>query len=160
MTRTRTVTLGDERDRLSAELDDLADDLAAADDPPAKLWSEAQDLDQAGEAVAALAARHGDEATVTVRGLTAGEIARVEDHLDDSDGGAGASRIAYAAAGLEDAPFLDDDAVSLQARMEAIADEAVGVRVWIEELVDDVGSPDEGNWQPLAERLAATDTDT
>lgn len=153
MTRTHTVTLGDERDRLSAELDDLADDLADADDPPAKLWSEAQDLDQAGEAVAALAARYGEDATVTVQGLTAGEFARIEDHLDGDGGGAGASRIAYAAAGLEDAPFVADGATSLQDYMRAIADEAVGVRVWIEGLVDDVGSPDEGNWQPLAERL-------
>jgi len=160
ITQEKTVSLGAERERLAEELDELVTKLSDADDPPAKLWSEAQDLDESGKAVSALAELHGEDETVTVRGLTAGEYARVEDHVGDADAGAGATRIAYAAAGLVDAPFLHADNMNLEDRMAAIADQPVGVRIWLETIVNDLATPDEGNWRPLADRLAAADTDS
>lgn len=169
MTREKTVTLGDERDRIDAELDELVDQLADADaetQGAQRLISEARDLDQSGAAVAALADEYGDEATVTVRELDGEAWARMEDRVDTmrnakaGPGGVpGSSRNVYAAAGLVDAPFLNgvgSDALGDKTGAVAELTPAPGAQKWLESLVDDVGSVDEGNWRPLVARLQGT----
>lgn len=174
MTREHTVTLGDERDRLDGELDALVDRLADADAETAtakRLMREARDLDQAGQAVAALADEHDPDATVTVRELDGEAWGRVEDRVatmasaqPGSGGVPGSSRNVYAAAGLVDAPFLNGvgQGDPLGDTTEAVASltPAPGAQKWLESLVDDVGSVDEGNWQPLAQRFAARASST
>lgn len=148
-----------------------------------RLMREARDLDQAGRAVDYLIegddedddseAGPGDEgfagydpdATVTVRELDGEAWGRVEDRVatmasaqPGSGGVPGSSRNVYAAAGLVDAPFLNgvgSDVLGDKADAVASLTPAPGAQKWLESLVDDVGSVDEGNWQPLAERFAA-----
>lgn len=163
-----TVTLGAELERLDSAVDDVAASLQDVEGDTASaqaLRQYANDLDTQGAALAALVEKYGTDATVTVRGLSAGEYARVEDRTaamrDQSDqpgGLPGSSRNVFAAAGLVDAPFLETGA-DFDGRVSAVADQSVGVAKWLESKVNDLTSVDEGNWTPLRERLADTSTD-
>lgn len=168
---TETLRLGDEIERLAEEYDrveamgDEADDSASGQ---AVRWS-LNELDQQGAAVAELADEHGRDATVTIRGLTAGEFGRVEDRVDAArqrrDGAPsmqGYHRVVYAAAGLVEAPFFDPDAVTgpdwasrtpserLDAKTETVADLNIGLVKWLYARIDDQTTPDEGNWRASA----------
>lgn len=157
---TKTVTLGEERDRLDEALDDLADILADADDSTSgqRLRQRGNDLDQQGRGIAHLVDEHGADAEVVVRGLDSGEFARVEDRVADiraqREGGQtpGAHRNVYAAMGIVDAPFADDPE-SFDDRLDAVTDLPIGATKWLYALVDDLTTVEEGNWTSLRERL-------
>lgn len=164
-----TRVLGDERDRLDAALDDMVDQLDAADSDTAAqaIRQQAQEIDARGRGVAYLIDEHGADAEVTVRGLAAGDYAEVEDRvaaLRDQQGTdsalPGAHRNIFAAAGLVDAPFLPEDADtnSLDVRLDAVADQPTGVAKYLEAIVNDLTTVDEGNWKPLRERLVAAES--
>lgn len=152
-----TRTLGAERDRLQDRLDDLVETLDDAEEGAQRqlLTREARDVDQAGQAVAALVAEYGEDATVTVRGLDAIQYAAVENKTDEAratssvdSGTPGTGRLAYAAHGLVDAPWFDDiDPGDLDAKIKSFAGLSPGVRTWVEGLVDELGAVDEGNWR-------------
>lgn len=160
MIDTDTLRLGAVYDRLDDRLDELARSLADADDPAA-LRQVASGVDTQLGAVGWLIDRHGDDATVTVRGLTAGEHAHVEDRLaamrDAADGDTipGARTNVYAAAGLVDAPFLDAHDPDLDAALATITDLPVGVAKWLEAEVNDRTTVEGNEHVGLATRLAA-----
>jgi len=160
-----TIRLGDEVDRLARQHDEVqaraedADDTASGE---AVRWS-LNELDQQGRAVAALVEDHGPDATVTVEGLTAGEFGRVEDRVaaaraqrDGQPTMQGYHRVVYAAAGVEDAPFLpdrEDDSSErewLDAKVDAVAGLNIALVKWLYARVDDLTTVDQGNWKQSA----------
>lgn len=162
-----TVVLGEELERLDAEADEVASKYADVDDASesaAAINQHANELDQVGRAVGALVEEHGADATVTVRGLNAGEYARVEDRaaaMRQEAGGStpipGSYRNVFAAMGIVDAPFIDADA-DWDDRIRAVASQPPGVAIWLQNKVDDLTTVSAGNWTPLAERQPDTET--
>jgi hypothetical protein len=153
-----TLRLGDERDRLDSRLDELADQIVNADEPAA-LRQVASQVETRLSGLAYLVDEYGADATVTVRGLTAGEYARVEDRLAamraeaSADSVPGAQTNLFAAAGLVDAPFADD-CDDLDAALAVVADQPVGVAKWLYAQVDDRTGVEGNGYEPLSERLA------
>lgn len=169
-TAEREITLGDELERLDAELADVEAAEQAGDlsgDASRLAYSE---YDAAGRALYALAEAHGHDATITVRGLSAGEFARVEDRVavarEQRNTQAGLQayhRNVYAAAGLVSAPFFDPDEVTdppwdartpdqrLDARVTVVAEQNPSLVKWLFARVDEATTPDEGNWRPSAD---------
>ncbi|PSP80166.1 hypothetical protein BRC81_02960 [Halobacteriales archaeon QS_1_68_20] len=171
----REVRLGDAFDELDAHLDELAAMLQDADSETASaqaLLRRANETEARLSGVAWLIEEYGEDATVTVTGLGAGDFARVEDRVatiraqsDEPGGVPGSKRNVVAAAGLVDAPFLDldEDASERQQfkqKLGAVGSDQlpVGVTKWLEHLVNEESSI-EGNWTPLSERLAASSED-
>lgn len=160
--REETIRLGDALDELDDRLDDLAASLQDAEDGTASaavLQRSANEIDTQGADLAGLVEEYGEDAEVTVRGLDAGEYARVEDRAaamraqaDQPGGMPGSTRNVWAAAGLVDAPFLDEDA-DFDQKIQAVASLDPGVAKWLEARVNDLTSVSEGNWTPLRERL-------
>lgn len=160
--REETIRLGDALDELDDQLDQLAASLQTAEDGTASaavLQRSANEIDTQGADLSGLVDEYGEDAEVTVRGLDAGEYARVEDRVaamragtDEPGGLPGSSRNVWAAAGLVDAPFLDDDA-GFDAKIQTVAAQDPGVAKWLEARVNDLTSVSEGNWTPLRERL-------
>ena len=160
--REETITLEDERERLSDRLDDLAAKAAEAAD--------SEDRDASGYRAIArkvethlggvewLCAEYDADATVTVHALTAGENARVEDDLADArssrnqDQLPGATRNFYAAAGLDAAPFLADDA-DLKQRKQAVGNLPVGTAKWLYSRVDNLSSVEGNGYKSFDARL-------
>lgn len=172
-----TLTLAAERDRIATEYDrveaeigehrqaiDAADDDADVSQHRARLETLVPylgDLDHMGRAVTALIDEHGDDATVRVRGLSAGEYAKVEnktadaaDRASTSGGVPGSGRLIFAAAGLFDAPFYDGEPDALDAKLRALADQPVGVRKWVEDCVDERTVVGEKNWRERGGRTS------
>lgn len=155
----QSYILENERQRLDGELDDLADQLANADDIPPTLQQRASNLESQYQAVCHLIDKHGRDAEVAVGALTAGEMARV-DKFTPGDGGPRARKNVYAGLALIDAPFLDRDALAetagpdekAAAKVDAVTSTHPGVPLWIEDRADEVGQP--GNSRPLQERIA------
>lgn len=169
-----TIRLGDELDRLDQEADEYTTMLADVDEDSAStaaLNQSANELDQHGRGVAYLAAEYGEDAEVTVAGLDSGEFARVEDRVaairagrSDQSPTPGAHRNVYAAMGVVDAPFLDlDDDLSkreeLDAKLDAVGRQPVGVTKWLYSRVDDLTTVSEGNWRRFGERTPANSED-
>lgn len=158
-----TLTLAAERDRLAAEYDRVEADLRGMSPDNARAAAKQQylgDLDHMGREVQALIAEYGADATLTVRGLSAGEYAKVENRTAEAaeavNGSAapGSGRLVFAAGGLVDAPFYDGDADDLNAKLACLADQPIGVRKWLEDLVNERTVADEGNWRDSAEPTA------
>lgn len=154
-----TLTLADELQRLATEYDDTEADLLdmAADNARAAAKQQyLGDLDHMGREVQALIDEYGPDATVTVRGLTAGEYAKVENRTAEAaervsgSSAPGSGRLVFAAGGLCDAPFYDGEADDLNAKLECLAGQPIGVRKWLEDLVNDRTVADEGNWRSSA----------
>lgn len=158
-----TLTLGDELHRLDEQADEYAEQIRDADDQTVAriVRSDANDVEQAGAAVAYLIDEYDADATVTIRGLTAGDQAQLLDRIAakresmGQDSLPGYRRNVFAAGGLVDAPFVDSDA-DLETRIQAVADQPPGVAVWLQTLVNQKTTLDQGNWTPLGERLLAT----
>ena len=168
-----TLRLGDERDRLDAELDDLADRAAAADDDGAYeiLKQRANNLETRLSGVAYLCEVHSPDATVTIRGLAAGPWAAVEDRIASKrsqgslDAVPGYRDNVVAAAGLVDAPFVSgegqpeewpDEATSWQeAKLKRVSEQPVGVAKWLTARANAKTTVDEGNWSSFRERVVA-----
>jgi len=114
--------------------------------------------------VAHLIDQHGADAEITVRGLDAGAYARVQDRGEairsqrDLPGDIpGARANIFAATGLVDAPFLgaaDIDGDPLDAKLDAISGQPIGVSKYIEGVANDLTTVSAGNFESLRERLA------
>lgn len=156
------VTLSEEKQRLDDRLEELADKIVQADDPTA-LRSVGAQVETRLSGVAYLVAQHGADGVVTVRGLTAGDYAEVEDRLAQMRTEAGqedlpgASTNVFAAGGLVDAPFLPaaDNDLSLADRVRIIADQPVGVAKWLESRVNDLTTVEGNGYVGLDRRIAA-----
>jgi hypothetical protein len=168
--QTDTYDLQDVAADLDERLDELASDIQSSDDAE-QLLAEAQQREShlAGVEWAIDKFADDEDATVevTLGSLTAGEFAQVRDHVDEVRAtvvngggveGAGARQVALAAAGVVDAPFLDEGVpkgvAGFDARRQAVADLAPQFVMWLETEVDDLSTPDvsAGNF---SERLAA-----
>jgi hypothetical protein len=186
VTVTRTITLGEELERLNQRADEIAEAVADADDSASGQAVEqvATDFDQQGRAVASLVDEYGPEATVTIRRLGAGEYAFVEDrvatHCDRTGQSSvpGYRRNQFVAIGLVDAPFFERDEVAREygpdhadswgdldrasrtdAVLQVITDaEVVSLAVvkWLFARIDEEGTVDSGNWRSLAARIEGT----
>jgi len=158
--QTETLRLGDERDQLDRRLDDIAAQIAAADDPEA-LQQLGSRVETQLSGVDYLVAEHGPDATVRLRGLSAGEYGRVEDRLarmrDEASGDRlpGAKRNIFAAGGLVSAPFLTASDSEFDARVEAVTQQPVGVAMWLEGRVNDLTTVEGNGYRSLSERIAA-----
>lgn len=158
-----TLRLGDERDRLDGQLDDYAAQLQAADTADA-IQRLAAECEQRLAGVSHLCDEFGADAVVTIRGLTAGEFAKVEDRVAEKRERSsqeqlpGFHRNVYVASGLVAAPFVDTDA-GFNARLEAVAGQPVGVVKWLQERIDDATSVTGDDFRSLGARLAATGED-
>lgn len=176
---TETYRLGDELERLDERQDELAERLVdATDDEAAALEQIAESVEQQGRGVAWLVEQHGPDTTVTVRGLTSSGYALVEDRVDsirqlrdDDSRTPGAHRNVYAAAGLNDAPFLDredppgvddgrefadlDAEERFEATYQAVTSLPIGPTKWLYSRVDEATTVDPGNWTSFGERLRA-----
>lgn len=169
-TAERTVTLADAIGNVAEEYDRLESRLEDAEDAEQAAGQYGlNELEQMGNALGELAEEHGPDATLTYRGLRAGEFGLVEDRVDrkrEQDGGSarrGYHRIVYAAAGLVDAPFFDAGDVThppygertmegqLEARMSAVASQNIGLVKWLYAKVDDRTTADAGNWRRFAD---------
>ncbi len=156
MIREETIDFDAELDRLNSRLEELASQHAAASgDRAAMVVQEAQEVETHRDGV--LWARDhaaddpavpfwGDGESITIAGLTAGEMARIEDAA--ADDGQGAMRVQLAAAGTVDAPFLDadtDDETAI-ARCGQLPDPFLR---WLASRINDKTSlGDSGNGQP------------
>lgn len=171
-----TLRLGDERDRLAQQHDEVQELVEEGDDSAsasAARWS-LNEIDQMGAAVTELITEHGEDATVTIKGLAAGEFGRVEDRVDTArsrrDGASirGYHRVVYAAAGLVEAPFFSTEDVTdpswddrppkerLDAKIQAVAAENIGLVKWLYSRVDEETTADEGNWKQSAGHTGGT----
>lgn len=161
---TETTTLGAERDRLDARLDDLADETAATETPQA----DASAVEQQYYALEALVEEYGADAEVSFQGLTAGDSARVAGYFETEfvgDPGSELRQLYRAAACLQSAPWLTDEQASdWQARAQALADAPLGVRDWLLERTNAVtaldGDAGNGYAARVRARLDASDTAT
>jgi hypothetical protein len=157
-----TLTLSEEHQRLDNRLEDLADKIVQADDPAA-LRSVGAQVETRLSGVAYLAGEHGPDATVTIRGLTAGDYAEVEDRLAQMRAEAGqeelpgASTNLFAAGGLVTAPFIEDNP-PLEDRLAAVADQPVGVAKWLESRVNELTTVEGNGFKRLDRRIADKQT--
>lgn len=159
-----TRRLGEERDRLDAKLDDYADKLVNADGGTASaqaLQQAASNIETQLGGVDYLVQQFGESAEVTVKGLNAGEFARVQDRAatmraqrDEPGDIPGARSNVFAAMGVVDAPFLDEDAATLDDRVQAVTSQPIGVSKWLESIANELTTANEGNYKSLGERLA------
>lgn len=163
-----TYTMRVERSRLDKKLDEYAEKLADIEDDTASgqaIMREANDHDVMLSGVEYLIDEYGGDATVEVGGLTSGEYARVEDWVAKSREQAGGSdvpgvrRNVFSAAGLQEAPFLDADALEeaetpreeLEVKVGIVSNLPLGCAKWLQDRVNEETSL--GNSKPLVERL-------
>jgi len=151
-----TLVLDEERDRLDERLNELADKAANADEPGA-YRAIANELEPQFQGIAWLCEQHGDDAEIVIKGLTAGEMAHVEDDLQQvkterQQGHIPGARKNYvAAAGLVAAPFYDAD--EQQAR-DAITELPPGPQKWLYNRIDDKTTVEGNGHKSFAERVA------
>jgi hypothetical protein len=165
MLETHTIRLGDARDRLDARLDELAAQVEDPDAPPRDVLEEAQAIEsQRLPGVMWGIAEYGADAEVTIGELSHGEMAEVTDRVSGAqaeqiggaDGVSGAATTFFVAAGLADAPFLDESYPTIEAAAPVVGGDLHPQFVaFLESEIDDVTSVDAGNVTPFAERVTA-----
>lgn len=170
----KTYTLAAERNRIDGELDRLADALVDAEDDTVSaqhLRQRASSLETQLGGLQWLITEYGEDATITVGGLDAGEYAQVQDRAEsyraqqDGDSGVpGARRNVFAAMGVVDAPFLDREAIAdaddpLGETLDAVTSLPVGVADWLESRANELTTVSEGDFRSFSERLKARSTD-
>ena len=165
---THTIRLGDARDRLDNRLDELADRTAAADgDPPTAVLEEATAIETKRlPGVLWGLQEFGAEAAVEIAALSHGDMAEVTDRIAGASaeqfghGGVdGAATTFFVAAGLVDAPFLEERNPSIEAAAPIVGGRLQPQFVqWLEHEIDARTSIDSGNVTPFAERVAARET--
>lgn len=169
---TTTIVLGDKADQLAQRRDDLAAEIREAqqtaqetedEDESTRLAREVARISQRADG----ANRHlkgvlwavdqwGEDAEIVLSGLNSEEYAQVEDYLQHGrvGAGAGAHRNATVAMALEDAPFLPDGPPGFRDRLEEyVGPLPVNVTQWLESEVNDLTSPDPGNWTSFDDLL-------
>lgn len=155
------LRLGDERDRLEQRLDDLAESASEAEHGFAAVRQEAGQLETQLGGVLTLIEEHGEDATVAVRGLTAGEFAKVEDDLAARREETGQQSLPgfrdnlIAAKGLDAAPFLPNKDVVDDwdgVKLDAVADSTVGVAKWLSAAVNTRTTDGDTDFRSFRER--------
>lgn len=168
---TETFDLHAEADRLDDRLDALADQAADAD-PDSTAYREATEeatlVEQ--QLVGVRWALHPDSEdrdpyeSITLGGLTTGEYAHVADRVEaarqervgfghDDGSVAGVGQVFFVAAGLVDAPFLDDTGFDAKAR--AVNQLPPQFTRWLEARVDDLTTPTVDVGNSFEQRVAA-----
>lgn len=163
--RTETYDLDDEVQRLEEKAAELDGVLNGADDNPAvrQLRGERAGIEAAlegarwarDEAFEADYAPQWDEDVdeITLGGLTAGEVASMEDGL--GGGGGGAVRINQVAKATIDAPYIDDS-MDGDERVATVAQLPNSYVKWAQARVDEltgVGGNEETNYRELYEEM-------
>jgi len=189
MVRKRTVTLGEEYDRLDDRADELATLAADAENQQAYRQTYNEIMVQ-GQAVGWLINGdpegdgdfdgYGRAPSVVVRGLTADQRARVFNRVEelkrvrDQQHLPGSHDVVYAGTGLIAAPFFDPDDGGVphpddpdvttsernDAAIAAVRAQPPGVQKWLYALVDDLTTVSGGNWTSFNERIAASRSDS
>jgi hypothetical protein len=167
--RTTTIDLSEEVQRLNQRLDDLADQARGLDedsDDYEEVREEAARVERHLVGVKDALCDDGEReavAEVTVGEVLTGDFAEIEDRArdvqqqrvgrGDNSSVSGAERVFFVAAGLVNAPFLDDD--SFEARAQAVSELRPPFTAWLEDQIDDLSTPDVdvGNFE---DRLAET----
>lgn len=156
--QTNTVDLEAEAERLRAEMAEVAEEQAewdGNDQQAQQLMARGNQLDRYAAILDAI--RRGEVETVdafdsvTVAGLSPGEINRVEDTVEANDGVR--ERDAWVAIGLRDAPFVehDPDAITQEEFEDTVANIVSDVPLpfvrWAEEQISELShlGADEGN---------------
>lgn len=174
--RTKELRLADARDRLLAEREELAERAADLTDAEDEDDARAQAVTIREEAEETESHAHGlhwavegdaeddgfdgwgEDATVTIRPLTAGDSATVDQHLEQSwMGGVSESIRTHAriAVAIEDAPFVEDgaDLTDAHAAVAELAHD--GFVDWLAAEVESFSTPDLGNWQSFSDLVGA-----
>jgi vacuolar-type H+-ATPase subunit I/STV1 len=169
----RLDDLAEETAQVETRLDELEDDdrtdsaaYQQAEDEYQDLREEAAQLER--YLVGATAALNPDDAErepveeVTVGEVLTGDFAEIEDRArdvqrqrvgrGDDSSVSGAERVFFVAAGLVDAPFLEDD--SFEARAQAVSELRPQFTAWLEDQIDDLSTPDVdvGNFEDRVEQ--------
>lgn len=149
--KTETYRLQDVAQGLDQRLDNLADKVAKAgdDEDTSESVQEARQLEGHLAGIQWAIDEYGADAEITLGALTTGEYARVSDYTTDAAneqvGGPtsveGASQIFFVAAGLVDAPFVDDSA-GFEDRCAAVRGLPPQITRWLESQVDELTTPD------------------
>jgi hypothetical protein len=160
----RTVTVSAAIDDVDQQLDDLADRMVEADGGTAAAQTITQLVSDAEKSLQGLVWLRGEyaaDAEITVRGLSAGDQARVEDRASDiraersgAGNAPGSRRQVTVATGLVDAPFLDAGA-GYKETLRTVADLPDGVVVWLQSEIDDATSLEGNEYRRFGERLQA-----
>lgn len=175
---TTTIDLHEEQQRLDDRLDELADEAANADEGSAEYDAAVQEAGRVEQKLVgiewALEPDSGDDVeafeTVTLGALTTREFGRVADATRDvreqkvgfAEGGrnvTGPHRVFHCAAGLVDAPFLDDGA-DFQTKADAVGGLAPQFAAWLEDAIDDLSTPDVELGNGFSARLDQARTET
>jgi len=167
--KTETYQLEEEVERIDERIDELVGEVAELDEGNplrAQKRSEGQELERHLAGLQWAIAPPEDEPRepyeeITLGALNAGEFADVTDSLSDLQDGQtpknGAGQIVFAAKGIVNAPFIDEDMTEEQ-KIAAVAQLAPQFHEWIQARVDDLSTPDvsgNGFEQRLAERESA-----
>ena len=164
---THTIRLGDARDRLDDRLDELAEQVDDPDAPPREVLEEAQRTEsKLLPGVLWGIEQYGEDATIEIGELAHGEMAEVTDRVSGvqgesfgGDGVSGAATTFFVAAGLVDAPFLNERHPDIETAAPTVADDLHPQFVaFLEQEIDDVTSVDPGNVTPFAERVTAEES--
>jgi len=156
--RTTTIDLAEEVQRLDQRLDDLADDARGLDedsDEYQEIREEAARVERHLVGVKDALQPSSDAERERVEEVTVGEVltgdfAEIEDRArdvqrqrvsrGDDSSVSGAERVFFVAAGLVDAPFLEDD--SFESRANAVSELRPPFTAWLEDQIDDLSTPD------------------
>lgn len=166
--RTETYDLDEEVQRLedkAAELDDVLEDVDDGNPAAEPLQNERAGIEAAlvgvrwarDDAFEADYVPQWDEDVneITLGGLTAGEMAQLEDDIGTNGGGTGAARIYQVAKATVDAPYIDADADEDQ-RISAVSGLPGPYVKWAEARIDDltgVGGNEETSYRELFEEM-------
>lgn len=167
---TETYNLEEERDRIDNKLDELADEVAELDEGNLLRGQKIEEANSLERHLTGIlwALNPDDEedrdpyTEVTLGSLTASEHADVRDSAPqvDSPGkqsNEGGSMILYAAKGVVEAPFLDQNNPAYNEKIAAVGDLQPQFAEWLAERVDELTTPDvEGNGfgERVAERMS------
>lgn len=167
--QTRTYDLREERDRLEAEREELAAEVAALDrgNPERQeLLQRGQELDAHLDGLDAVIDPPADVAipqfdSVTLGGLTGGEYGQIEDELvsaaldrGDDSVGSGAERIHLVAKGTVEALYLDDG-MGYEQAIAATAQLPLGYLKWAEAEINEMTSVGNGERESFESLVAA-----
>jgi hypothetical protein len=168
--QTRTYDLREERERLEAEREELAAEVAALDpDNPERQehLQRGQQLDAYLDGLDAVIDPPEEVAipqfdTVGLGGLTGGEYGQIEDQLvsaalnrGDDSVGSGAERIHLVAKGTVDATYLDDG-MGYEQQIAATAQLPLGYLKWAEAKIDEMTSVGNGERESFESLVAAS----
>ncbi|NEU57101.1 hypothetical protein [Halorussus sp. MSC15.2] len=168
MTRNETrIDFAEERDRLDAKLDELAEVVAETDEESVEHEEAVMEANQIeSQFLPGLhwASEEFDDSTVRIGGLTTGERGRVLDRVraaqrqqvgfDPAEGPPeGLATPFWCAAGIEEAPFLDGH--EFETKVRAVRSLPPQFTAWLEHRIDDLTTLDHDTGNSFAARVEA-----